>query len=1781
MHKKLQSIFLMALIWSLVWGSSVAQQTGYEWTWIGGSNTGNTSTFGTKGVSDPANIPGGGKTDMYTTDQAGNFWLFGGGNGSSVLWKYDGSGWAWMAGTSTDITGSGFYPDPVYGTKGIADPVNRPSVRSAGTIAADSQGNIWLFGGRGEDGNGSNNQNLNDLWKFDGTNWTWVSGSNIGNQFAVYGTKGVADPANVPGSRTDHVMWIDDQDNIWIFGGDGWASTTPNGGNANRLNDLWKFDGTNWTWMAGNNGYFQQGIFGTKGIAASNNTPGARYGAAGWTDDNGNLYLFGGISHGQVSATGSTSSLRAINDLWKFDGTNWTWLKGADTLASVGNYGLLGITDSANNPSARVNHSVTKLLSGDVIIFAGFGVENATGTFYRELSDVWKFDGTDWTWISGPNTGLEVPNFGSLGVTDPNNTPGARHSAAMWADQNSVYVFGGRANYGSSYPVFGVNDFWQGTFVEALGPIAISQIFPEAAAAGSRVNIYGANFSTTTTDQQVTISGVSATVIEAYDNYLVVEVPELTPGLKTVSVSRDGVTDDLINAFQFLIPSAANFESQSLLFSLNDVININSADIDLDGTMDLLTNSGAQQEVSVRFNTSIAPITFGSQSNIAIGIENHDVHPIDINDDGRQDFISSFITQNTPTSTDDRVQWIRNNAVDQSYNFDFTSFPITSSLLNGARDIYPVDLDGDGDEDILATSSVDGRITWYRNDNAHFDIAVNVTTNAPGVSCVHAADLNNDGLMDVLSGTGSNQTVSWYPNEGNGMFTQKIDIISGEQNVCTVVAADFDNDGYMDVLTHGDENILWFRNDGTGDFSDRRFVTDSFILPSEYKAADLDGDGDQDVIAASFDNGTIAWFQNLGDGRFSKAIEMPTTLDRAYTIDAADYDNDGDIDVIVGQRFASDGPGAYLFENTSISNSPIASYPFNGNSNDVSSNGYDLTPIGTPDLANDLGGNVDEAYFFNGESEFFEAPVHTPFESQTFTYAMWINPFAFALPNKTATFLSTQRNFETTGVLSFINSDGRIGTYINNGNGNNLAGFLGQYLNVGEWVHYAFTYDGNRLQTYLNGQPTEGLDLGATVVYNGSTPLAVGGNSRPENDFRGKMDEVLYYDQALSAAEVEAIYNSQVPTVFDNTSLWTSVISTDVNGKSSSAEFGTTPTSTDGFDSALDIPLPPTPTGDYIQLYFSHPEFGGTLGDNYRSDYKAFSDYETSNTSWELTMYSTFSGSDTLIFSRPNGFTEPIKVIDENGTEYISMTGNLEVYYITQAGQTQLFDIIIGDIFPPEIELGTIMDGPQIWDKTFSRTLNWTVTDPSGITNITTEVSYDGGANWSVIYSGLNTGYNFIPDASIILNEATLFRVSATDGASANFTNSATITGSKVITIVDPTQNLDYQTGWQMVGSPFAEEIDPSSFITDAIRYRWNTASFEYLLTDSYPAREGIWLGAYQNGTDVLSGVVGESDTTITVRSGWNIATAPLFRNVSVDSITVFDGINSSTFADAVSNFLITSPQGYNGSGYEVASTLEYFSSYWLGVTVDSLELTLPIHDIAPVLKQNAIEQDSRLLLTVIDGNSEQLLEVRIGGNPSQPAPPPAPNAYRIGLIGESTVLGNLYSQYSLNNEDLNGIEIPLLVDGPERTITIQWNITGFDQVPISLKSDGNQPLDAKSGTIQLSSSDVNSMKLAFGEFAVNAEEEFGKPVEFSLAQNYPNPFNPSTSISFALPQNGRVILEVFSITGQKVGTLVNETLNAGNHTIQFNASGLSSGTYIYRIQAGNFVQTRKMVLVK
>jgi|WetSurMetagenome_2_1015567.scaffolds.fasta_scaffold12684_2 hypothetical protein len=102
-----------------------------------------------------------------------------------------------------------------------------------------------------------------------------------------------------------------------------------------------------------------------------------------------------------------------------------------------------------------------------------------------------------------------------------------------------------------------------------------------------------------------------------------------------------------------------------------------------------------------------------------------------------------------------------------------------------------------------------------------------------------------------------------------------------------------------------------------------------------------------------------------------------------------------------------------------------------------------------------------------------------------------------------------------------------------------------------------------------------------------------------------------------------------------------------------------------------------------------------------------------------------------------------------------------------------------------------------------------------------------------------------------------------------------------------------------------------------------------------------------------------------------------------------------------------------------------------------------------------------------------------------------------------------------------------------------------------------------------------------YQEVVVSVEDEDILPIEYKLEQNYPNPFNPSTVIKFAVPEKSSVLIKIYDILGSEINTLVNEELDAGWYQKNFNGSGYASGLFIYRMQAGNYISTKKMLLVK
>jgi N-acetylneuraminic acid mutarotase len=368
------------------------------WTWMSGSNTpsavyGSLGSYGIRAVAAPSNVPGSRAGAVSWKDAAGNFWLFGGyGYDSSNvgylndLWKYDAATgeWTWEAGPDSSSP-----PSAVYGTQGVTAPTNLPGPRAGSVSWIDASGNLWLFGGNGDVSNASPFQigYLNDLWEFSPASgqWTWVSGSDTVFAAGVYGSLGVAAPANVPPARWGGGSWIDGSGTFWLFGGNA---------SAGFLNDLWKFTpSTNqWTWVSGSSTPNAIGVYDTQSAAAAANVPGARAPAAFWTDVVGNFWLFGGNGSSAPSTSGSFS------DLWTFSPASgqWTWVSGSSS-AALGTVPAASVpatsAPATSAPGARDGAAAWVDGAGNFWLFGG--ASPATPIAGGELNDLWEYRQAD------------------------------------------------------------------------------------------------------------------------------------------------------------------------------------------------------------------------------------------------------------------------------------------------------------------------------------------------------------------------------------------------------------------------------------------------------------------------------------------------------------------------------------------------------------------------------------------------------------------------------------------------------------------------------------------------------------------------------------------------------------------------------------------------------------------------------------------------------------------------------------------------------------------------------------------------------------------------------------------------------------------------------------------------------------------------------------------------------------------------------------------------------------------------------------------------------------------------------------------------------------------------------------------------------------------------------------------------------------------------------------------------------------------------------------------
>ena len=268
------------------------------------------------------------------------------------------------------------------------------------------------------------------------------------------------------------------------------------------------------------------------------------------------------------------------------------------------------------------------------------------------------------------------------------------------------------------------------------------------------------------------------------------------------------------------------------------------------------------------------------------------VYAVDVDGDGDIDVLSA-------SSGDDKIAWYENDG-----NGNFTPHTITTNA-DGASSVYAIDVDGDGDIDVLSASYEDDKIAWYENDGNENFTSHTITTSAGHARSVYALDLDGDGDIDVLSASSWDYKIAWYENDGNENFiSHTITTVAGG---LTVYAIDVDGDGDVDVLsdsTYYDHFLVWYENDGNENFTPHMITWHPARLNTVY-AVDMDSDGDIDVLSAFGDlfwGYAIGWSENDGNENFTHHF-IQDPLDYYTSVFAVDVNGDGDIDVLSASNF--------------------------------------------------------------------------------------------------------------------------------------------------------------------------------------------------------------------------------------------------------------------------------------------------------------------------------------------------------------------------------------------------------------------------------------------------------------------------------------------------------------------------------------------------------------------------------------------------------------------------------------------------------------------------------------------------------------------------------------------------------------------------------------------------------------------------------------------------------------------------------------------------------------
>lgn len=395
--------------------------------------------------------------------------------------------------------------------------------------------------------------------------------------------------------------------------------------------------------------------------------------------------------------------------------------------------------------------------------------------------------------------------------------------------------------------------------------------------------------------------------------------------------------------------------------------------------------------------------------------------------------------------------------------------------------------------------------------------------------------------------------------------------------------------------------------------------------------------------------------------------------------------------------------------------------------------------------------------------------------------------------------------------------------------------------------------------------------------------------------------------------------------------------------------------------------------------------------------------------------------------------------------------------------------------------------------------------------------------------------------SSLVNNHKYYWRVKAL-----NMTSSSPWSVSRCFTTEKACVNITLLNQWNLVSMP----VVTSNMHTQTLFPTANSSAFGYvngyISADTLKAGAGYWLRFPDTlslsfcGSPVPGG-------TISIKSGWNIVGA-YDKGVLVSAITT-----------TPSSIITSAFFGYT-NGYQMSSSLQPGKGYWVRSSQSGV-INLPI---------GLVKNTDNYLQEKIDPSWNHLIITdNAGNNQTLYLSPQSINGYDLPPIPPSPIFDVRFATDRYTESIANGSQEISINSG---------------EYPVALKAIGTDFTikDVVSGRLF-------NRTVRNGETAIITNPAIKKlkissivaPKEFALYQNYPNPFNPSTTINFQVPVTAQVTLKVFDVLGNEVITIVNEVKQAGSYDVTFNGAGLSSGVYFYQLKARNFIDTKKLTLIK